>query len=259
MDDRKNPRSAKGRTSGEAGRPAEKLTSLPSTDPADGGLVADTVHERLRSAILSAELRPNRRLVEEELAAWLQVSRTPVREALLRLKQEGLVTRDRGWIVRDHDPSDVIAILESRQMVEGYAARLAAERMPASTVSTLRELIREMETPGISRIDANSINDRFHDIICAAGDNPLIVQMHRRTKLNYWNLNVPVLFTSEHERTVNRQHRELMTAIAAKDADRAEQVARAHVQQTLDIVLHALGATGEAPTQRPISRMPRGG
>ena len=69
------------------------------------GAVTDGVYARLREAIVSAELRPNGRLVESELAVRLDVSRTPVREALLRLEQEGFVRRERGWVVRENEPS----------------------------------------------------------------------------------------------------------------------------------------------------------
>jgi GntR family transcriptional regulator, rspAB operon transcriptional repressor len=245
MPEHRRPRINSVSDKGSRGEAPPKVASISSNVSNDVGLVADTVHDRLRTAILSAELRPNRRLVEEELASWLQVSRTPVREALLRLQQEGLVARDRGWVVRDHDPSDILQILESRIMVEGFTARLAAERMSPSSISVLRDLIREMETPDISRVDANLLNDQFHDAICGAANNPILVQMHRRTKLNYWNLNAPVLFSAEHDKKVSRQHRELVAAINARDADRAEHVAREHVQQTLDIVLGALGARSE--------------
>ena len=207
----------------------------------DTGLIADTVHERLRTAILSAEFRPNKRLVEAELADWLHVSRTPIREALLRLVQEGLVIRDRGWLVRDHDPMDILQVLEARLSIEGYAARLAAERMPAADLVGLRDLASEMEAPGISRADFNSVNDRFHDAITAAAGNVLLGQFHRRTKLNYWNLSVPVIFTKAHDELVNQQHRDLISAIAARDPESAEQVGRQHVQQTIDIVMAAVG------------------
>jgi GntR family transcriptional regulator, rspAB operon transcriptional repressor len=222
----------------------------------DAGVIADVVHERLRAAILSAELRPNRRLVEEEIAAWLQVSRTPVREALLRLKQEGLVTRDRGWIVRDHDPSDIRELLESRIAVEGYASRLAAERMQAKDVRVLRDLAQEMETPGISRPDINALNDRFHDVVVAAAGNSVLADFHRRTRLNYWNLGMPVVFTPAHDEQDNKHHRALITAITRHDGDRAEEVARQHVQLTLDIVLAALGlgAPGQSSGARGTGR-----
>jgi DNA-binding GntR family transcriptional regulator len=235
---------SKSTSGGSAGLPALDTRS-------DAGVIADVVHERLRAAILSAELRPNRRLVEEDIAAWLKVSRTPVREALLRLKQEGLVTRDRGWIVRDHDPSDVRELLESRIAVEGYASRLAAERMQAKDVRALPDLAQEMETPGISRPDFNSLNDRFHDVIVAAAGNSVLADFHRRTRLNYWNFGVPVVFTPAHDEQVNQQHRSLITAITQHDGDRAEEVARQHVQQTLDIVLASLGLHAD-PARRGV-------
>jgi GntR family transcriptional regulator, rspAB operon transcriptional repressor len=229
--------------------PGNGATPPPALDSkSDAGVIADVVHERLRAAILSAELRPNRRLVEEEIAAWLQVSRTPVREALLRLKQEGLVTRDRGWIVRDHDPSDIRELLEARIAVEGYASRLAAGRAQAKDVRALRDLAQEMETPGISRPDINSLNDRFHDVVVAAAGNSVLADFHRRTRLNYWNLGVPVVFTPSHDQQDNKQHRALITAIAQHDGDRAEEVARQHVELTLHIVLDALGLTAPGET-----------
>ena len=84
-----------------------------------GTIAADAVHEHLRKAILSAEYRPNYRLVEQDLSAQLNVSRTPVREALLRLKQEGLVVQRKGWIVRDHAPHEIIELLEARAEFDG--------------------------------------------------------------------------------------------------------------------------------------------
>ena len=212
----------------------------PLDKPNEARVIADVVYERLRAAILSAELRPNRRLVEEEIAAWLEVSRTPVREALLRLKTERLVTRDRGWIVRDHDPDDIRELLESRIAVEGFASRLAAERMQPKDVRALRDLAQEMETPGISRSDFNATNDRFHDLIIAAARNSVLGEFHRRTRLNYWNLGVPVVFTPAHDTQVNAEHQELIAAISRNDADAAEAVAREHVRHTMQIVLGAL-------------------
>ena len=117
--------------------------------------MADVVHERLREAILSAQFRPNHRLVEEELADWLKVSRTPVREALLRLRQEGLVEQRRGWIVRDHAPEEMLEIIEARAGIEAHAAYLAAGRLKQDDFARLDELIELMEEPGTSRIRLN--------------------------------------------------------------------------------------------------------
>lgn len=203
--------------------------------------MADIVHERLRDAILSAEFRPNHRLVEEELADWLEVSRTPIREALLRLRQEGLVEQRKGWIVRDHAPEEMLEIIEARAGIEAHAAFLAAGRMGEDRLARLEELIEQMESPQISRPKLNELNNEFHDVITEGAENFLITQFYRRTKVNYWNFNQPVVFTPADDEIVNTQHRQLVAAIRAGDAETAAAVARQHVDNTSRIIRTALG------------------
>lgn len=210
-------------------------------------VVADSVYARLRAAILSAELRPNRRLVEDDLADWLRVSRTPVREALLRLEQEGLVERDRGWIVRERNPTETRALVECRLAIEGYAARLAAARISQASLAELTTLADAMEESGLSRLEFNRLNEEFHRLITLAADNPMLANLHAQTKMNYWNLSVPVVFTPDVDRQVHEHHRSLLVALAAGDGSTAEQIARRHVQLTMDIVLEAVGLQVERP------------
>lgn len=206
--------------------------------------VAETVYARLRSAILSAELRPNKRLVEDELADWLKVSRTPIREALFLLEKEGLVERDRGWVVREHNSAEIRERLECRMAIEGYAARLAAARRSEDDLHELESLADVMEQPGISRLELNRLNDEFHKILIRAADNSSLLNLHSQTKVNYWNLNIPVIFGPEADKKDNEHHRILIEALAARDGDRAETVVRDHIQLTIDIVLASLGMKG---------------
>src|SRR6266516_463803 len=82
--------------------------------PAPASL-SDGVYQRLRSAIVRGDLRPNERLVEADLAGWLEVSRTPVRECLQRLAAERLVAnRRRGWIVQEHSTQEIREIYDVR-------------------------------------------------------------------------------------------------------------------------------------------------
>jgi DNA-binding GntR family transcriptional regulator len=209
-------------------------------------LIGATVHPRLRNAILTAELRPNSRLVEGELAEWLGVSRTPIREALLQLEQEGLVERNRGWIVREQKASEIRERLESRIAVEGYAARLAATRRTETDIQELRKLEDAMEEPGLARIEFNRLNDEFHQVFTAAAKNPTLLNLHSQTKINYWNLNVPVIFTPEADRKVHENHRRLIEALVARDGNQAELIMRGHIQMTLEIVLAALGMADQS-------------
>lgn len=209
-------------------------------------LVADTVYARLRNAILSAELRPNKRLVEDELADWLNVSRTPIREALLSLEKEGLVERDRGWVVREHNPAEIQARLESRLAIESFATRLAARRRTEADLQELRNLAEAMEKPGVSRLEFNRLNDRFHKVITEAAQNPTLANLHSQTKLNYWDLSVPVIFGPEADKKIHEHHHALIEALTTGDEDQAEAIARAHIQMTMEIVLESLGIQGQA-------------
>lgn len=204
--------------------------------------MTDGVYTRLREAIVSAELRPNVRLVESELAVRLDVSRTPVREALLRLEQEGFVRRERGWVVRENEPGEVRSRLECRVAIEGYAARLASQRRDEGQIESLRELSAAMLEGEREPGRMHALNDAFHRLILEASGNGTLAALHAQTKMNYWDLSVPVVFSADDDRLVDEQHAALLAAIADSDADAAERVARAHVQRTLDIVLGELRA-----------------
>jgi DNA-binding GntR family transcriptional regulator len=203
-------------------------------------LIASDVHDRLRTKILTLEFKPGTRLVEDELTETFQAGRTPVREALLRLQGEGLVSRRRGWIVEATEPGAFRSIFEARIAIEGYAARLAAERIAPEALQRLEALMAEMERPGKPRAEINRLNRAFHVEIVAASQNSLFVEMHERTQFQYWNLRLPVVFLKEQLARSTEQHRGIFQALKAKKADRAERAAREHIEATMRIVAEAL-------------------
>ena len=125
-------------------------------------LIASDVHDRLRTKILTLEYRPGMRLVEDELTTTFSAGRTPVREALLRLQGEGLVSRQRGWIVEATDPANFRSIFEARIAIEGYAARLAAERIDDAGLQQLAALMADMDMQDRPRAEINRLNRAFH-------------------------------------------------------------------------------------------------
>ena len=183
--------------------------------------------------------------MEDELADWLNISRTPIRESLLRLEQEGLVERHRGWIVREHNLIDIQARLECRLAIEGYAARLAAARESEEDIQKLKILADAMENPTITRLEFNRLNDRFHKIITEAAHNSTLASLHSQTKMNYWDLNVPVIFGPEDDRKIHEDHCALINALITGDGDKAESIVRCHIQMTMKIVLDALEMQGQ--------------
>jgi DNA-binding GntR family transcriptional regulator len=111
------------------------------------GVAPLRAEDRLREAIVTGRLQPNERLVESDLARSLGVSRTLIRAALVRLEHEGLVEheRHRGARVRLVSESEAVEILETRAVLEGLAARLAAERATPDDIEDLKGILADMQ------------------------------------------------------------------------------------------------------------------
>jgi DNA-binding GntR family transcriptional regulator len=204
-------------------------------------LITGDVQARIRSMILASDFKPGQRLVEEELCTMFEIGRTPVREALLLLQGEGLIVRRRGWEVQGVDHLQVHAIFESRAAIESATARLAARYITDPQLEALDGMLDAMEpTNEISRIELNKINTRFHELIVRASGNAILIQFHERTRFYYWALRVPVLFADAQLHDTNREHRELVDALRRREEDRAEHLARLHVESTMTTVEPAL-------------------
>src|SRR5579862_6008283 len=117
-----------------------------SAGVADERTLSIQTYDELRTAIVQGRIRPNQRLIETELAEEYGVSRTPVRESLQRLAAVGLiVAARRGWTVREHSLDEIREIYEVRAALEGYAARLAAERGDTAALRKIAEIVRARE------------------------------------------------------------------------------------------------------------------
>ena len=120
--------------------------------------VTDWAYEEIRDAIIGLRLQPGDSLREAALAERLGVSKTPVREALGRLEKEGLVetTSFKGAVVSSYSREDLIEIYELRELLEGAAARTAADRSSTETVDRLRDIVersRELRAAGTPLVD----------------------------------------------------------------------------------------------------------
>jgi DNA-binding GntR family transcriptional regulator len=205
--------------------------------------------ERLRALILTGEYGPDERLIEEQLAERLGVSRTPVRQALTMLEAEGLVeiAPNRGATVCSFSIEDVWDIYDLRAVLEGHAARRAAGRIERRELERLRELAGEMEgLPG--QFDDHeeeirvlvALNQEFHGTIVQASRNRRLEHLINRT------VEIPLMFKAffwytPRERTVsNHYHRQILESLENGDADRAETIMREHVYEGRDFVMGAL-------------------
>lgn len=218
---------------------------------ADEGVLESTkVADWLRDAILDGVRPPGSRLIERDLAAEFGVSRVPVRDALKILEVEGLVTlRPRTWaIVREFTPSDMTDLDEVRSVLEPLAFRLAAERHRRDGLDELR---RALDEETISAEAGDPIASRraaadFHEQVTVLTENRLLGDLMQgmRSKLR-WGL-------SQHDDLahVTEQHQALFQAISARDGDRAEELALAHIESSRrerEAHLRAARSAGASP------------
>jgi DNA-binding GntR family transcriptional regulator len=146
------------------------------------GVLPDGIVKALRAAIFSGQLKSGQRLNEKELASYLKVSRAPLREAFVRLEQEGLVTKTphRGAVVTEFSENDVIEIYSLRIPLEGFAARLVAEKeSPGSELKRLRAAYERLVEKG-KEGDIRSFltaDFEFHRMIWEATGNERLVRI----------------------------------------------------------------------------------
>jgi DNA-binding GntR family transcriptional regulator len=206
---------------------------------ANGGASAsrsDHLYARLRGAIVEGELRPNQRLVETELAEMLDVSRTPIREALQRLAIDGLVRRRRGWEVCEHDADEIEQIYDCRAALEGYAARLAALHATDEQLDEIAGILFSISDTS-DRDEMVAVNEHFHEAIIDATGNPLLTDLAGRSRLYYFNRRVAHLYTEAEAAHSRQQHIKLLEALRGRDADRAEAITREHIATALQAIL----------------------
>ena len=194
---------------------------------------SDRVYEIVRSGIVDGRYEPGARLREEDLASDIGVSRTPVREALRRLDADGLVdfSPNRGAHVATWSADDIEEIFALRALLEGFGARLAAERAGPDAAADLRRVAEDMAAAAkLGDLDrVAELNQTFHHTILSAAGNMRLVETLARL------IEVPLVQrTFRHygpddlQRSLEH-HRELVLAIEANDGVWAESVMRSHV------------------------------
>jgi DNA-binding GntR family transcriptional regulator len=213
--------------------------------------LAQAAYDALRAMILSGELKPGERLGERELARRLEVSRTPLREALRRLERDGLAVNKPGlgYCAIEFEPRVVTEIFEYREALELYACRAAAERIGdeairelAATVAALA-VFEDKETLTVDQVrEELELGFRIHQIIAREADNRMIyealLQLYDRLRLLEW---IDLLWIDKWPVT-RSEHRELAAAITARDGAEAVRVVQRHLRRCREDALRVIKA-----------------
>lgn len=194
-------------------------------------------YDRIKDAILTFQFKPNQALVEGDLALQLGISKTPVRDALMRLEREGLVSRVpfKGTYVSDVNNQDMADIYEIRTVLEGLAIRLATPFLTSEEIARLEELTKEHATALSQKdfSDVAKINAEFHGIIIHKCNNQrLITSLEDLDDLLKRYRLLSIAQGLRLEKSVP-EHKVIVAALKEKDPIKAEAAMKEHLQSAM--------------------------
>lgn len=204
----------------------------------------DVVFNTLRDAILTGKLIPGERLMENQLADKLGVSRTPVREALRMLELENLVelVPRKGAQVLDMSEKDIINILEVRGSLESLATSIACKKMKKEDLQELKNVEAEFERA----IDENDVeriiqlDEDFHDLILESTENDKLTQIYQNLRIQLYRYRMAHLKLDSTISAIVAHHRSILRAIENHDAEEGATVAQGHIKYHTEFILRSI-------------------
>lgn len=209
----------------------EPMTDIPEQyrDASRGEYVYCT----LRDAIQSGRYRPGERVREDEIAKSLGVSRTPVREALHRLSERGLLelASGRGLVVVELNKQQMVELYAMREMLEGAAAGLAAQHASTAEIDTMNRLLEELRSAGENSETVAYLNRLLHQTIYDAAHNRYLLQTLNELRDAMALLRNTTFAVSGRPAAADIEHQAIVLAIQKRSPEHAEQAARFHIRE----------------------------
>ncbi len=205
---------------------------LPDVQPR----LADDVYEQILSAIVNGEITPGERLIQEKIAAEINISRTPVREALLRLEQEGVLELSgrKGFAIRQISQSEVSDLYGAREAVEGYGAYWVAANRTPQRLNAIKVKVDAEQAVSNRDVEAEfKLNRDIHRTIVEQTGNKVLLDMFD----SIWGKGISLLLfaatRSNHAVSAPSVHVELFEAISTGSPEAAQSAMISHVREGL--------------------------
>jgi DNA-binding GntR family transcriptional regulator len=198
----------------------------------DGNAQLGRGHEayaRVREAIRDGTLSPGVRLTETDLAARFGVSRTPIRQAIAKLEAEGLLTHEprRGLSVTRPDHGQMVELYVMREILEGAAARLAAQHASETEIGAMEELVAGEPAIFADAPKLAAVNQRLHGLLYLAAHNRYLLRSLEQLSATMALLPSLLTFGGRAEQA-HEEHLVLLAALRARDGEAAEDAAKRH-------------------------------
>jgi len=223
---------------------AERDSNMAGVVPIRRTRLVDEATRVIRDAILVGKLPAGTRLRQADLANQMGISRTPLREALMKLEQEGLITvqPQGGLQVVQLKLEEAIELYEIREMLDGLAARLAARRINQEGLEKLKGYLKKME----KFIETQNAHGwfihhvGFHEEIFQISGNSRLLTLTSNVRLSIQHFHPLLLTTPDRLKNAFREHLETLKAIQGRDPERAERMARLHIANARDVVVRLM-------------------
>jgi DNA-binding GntR family transcriptional regulator len=204
----------------------------------------ESPYDRIKQAIADGVLLPGEPLVEIALAEWCEVSRTPIREALTRLEQDGLVARtDRGLVVRERSHEEILDIYDVRVVLEGTVTRAAAARRSAIDLIHIRRASDAFKHAPEGDGEALAATNRdFHRAVWAASHNEALFDLLDRLQFHVARDPHTTLTRKGRRREAVDEHGAIVAAIEEQNLAQAEALAWSHFRRARDLRLEILAS-----------------
>lgn len=194
---------------------------------------AEIAYERLFNAIQTGELKPGTRIREVDLAEQFGISRTPIRDAILKLEADGLLIHEarKGAVIKTLSHREIIELYAMREVLEGTAARYAAQHASAEEIDELRALNELMHSHSDQPEFVAGINRQFHTLLYNCGNNRYLLGALRSLSNAMALLGQTTLADQSRTEEAFNEHISIVGAISNRDGDSAETAARRHIRK----------------------------
>lgn len=210
----------------------------------DSKPIRDQIYEALREAIFRGELKSGEHLIENKLSERMNVSRTPIREALRKLEAEGLVNYlpHKGVVVRGFTSDDIIEIYAIRESLEALSINYSVKNITDEEIGRLQELLTMME--GLMAPENSeklfAVSQEFNELLVQASRMPRIIKLVATYKEYLKAVRIVTMSNPTRKSKAIQEHREILQAVSERDAHKAEILVRSHLLGAREKYLRAL-------------------
>ena len=204
-------------------------------------LLSQKVYRVLKTEIVKGFLEPGTKLLENKLAEEMHVSRTPVREAIQKLAAEGLIkiAPNQTLIVTEVSLEDVKEVLQIRGVLEGLAARIAAQKITRQEIEELEEIVTQMDLY-VTKKDLTSyckVDDEFHNLILNICGNKWIINIRDNLSNFIYRFRIRSLSIPGRLKYSLEEHRKIMESLKKHNSEDADRLSQIHMENTVINIL----------------------